>query len=87
LKLFGWRAITSVIYRITITPLQRSVHIGFCCKYAQNTAVRFNAVYMVKTGQFRTKCKGDRLLALKWQISVKHAFTSKKCGKLVDVTV
>jgi len=25
---------------------------------------------MVKTGQFTTKCKGDRVIAVKWQISL-----------------
>jgi len=25
---------------------------------------------MVKTGQFTARCKGDRIIALKWQISL-----------------
>jgi len=27
-------------------------------------------ILMVKTGQFKTKCKGDTVIALKWQISL-----------------
>ena len=45
---------------------------------------------MVKTGQFTTKCKGDRVVALKRQISlwqdsiiVKHALTSEVMWRIV----
>jgi len=52
---------------------------------------------MVKTGQFTTECKGDRVLSLKRQISVwyllhpdyhvKHAFTSESCRKSYNLVL
>jgi len=53
---------------------------------------------MVKTGQFTTKCKGDKVIALKRQkllwwdstYNVKHALTSEVMSKFilaVNVTV
>jgi len=50
---------------------------------------------MVKTGQFTTRCKGDRVIALKRQKSlwcdsasnVKHALTSEVMPKIILVAL